>query len=440
MQQTPGCLVRARVGASPMMRPSGDTMTRMTDPGRHVTGGVDTHADVHVAAAVDSSSHQLLSVASFAATPAGYVRLLAWLEGFGIVDRVGVEGTGTYGAGLARFLTAEGVEVVEVDRPDRAARRQHGKSDPVDAEAAARAVVSGRAVGVPKSRDGLVEAIRAWRIVYRSAVKDRTAATNQFHALVTTAPAQIRAELQDLPNQGRFERARRWRGRDSDDVVATAIRQALRELAMRIQQLSDQAARAETELDLLTEQAAPALRDLQGVGIHTAAQLLITAGDNPDRIRSDAAFAHLCGAAPVPASSGKTHRHRLNRHGDRAANHALWRIAMVRLTCDPRTRDYMARRTAEGLSQRDVMRCLKRYIAREVYRTLTNPQPLAPRGHQVRALRQDAGLSLREVAEHFNTNINRISRLERGTTRDPDLQTRIHEWLTNLDDQSARAA
>jgi transposase len=415
-------------------------MTRMTEPVRHVTGGADTHADVHVAAAVDSSSHQLLSVASFAATPAGYVRLLAWLEGFGIVDRVGVEGTGTYGAGLARYLADQDVEVVEVDRPDRAARRQHGKSDPVDAEAAARAVLSGRAAGVPKSRDGLVEAIRAWRIVYRSAVKDRTAATNQFHALVTTAPAPIREELQDLPKKDRFERARRWRGRDGDDVVATAVRQALRELARRIHQLSEQAARAEAELDELTEQAAPALRDLHGVGIHTAAQLLITAGDNPDRIRSNGAFAHLCGVAPVPASSGKTHRHRLNRHGDRAANNALWRIAMVRLTSEQRTQDYMTRRTAEGLSERDVIRCLKRYIAREVHRTLTNPPPLAPRGHQVRALRTEASLSLRQVAEAFDTNINRLSRIERGLTRDPDLQTRIHAWLSDLDTQSAVAA
>jgi transposase len=229
-------------------------MTRMTEPARHVTGGVDTQADVHVAAAVDSTSHQLLSVASFAATPAGYVRLLAWLAGFGIVDRTGIEGTGTYGAGVARYLAVEDVEVVEVDRPDRAARRQHGKSDPIDAEAAARAVLSGRATGVPKSRDGLVEAIRAWRVVYRSAVKDRTAATNQFHALVTTAPAPIRTELQNLSKKDRFQRARRWRDRDGDDVVATAVRRALRELAVRIEHLSDQAARAEAELDVLTEQ------------------------------------------------------------------------------------------------------------------------------------------------------------------------------------------
>ena len=333
-------------------------MNRMTDPPRNVTGGIDTHGEVHVAAVVCSTSHQLLSTGSFAATPAGYARLLTWMQGCGRIDRVGVEGTGTYGAGLARFLTAEGMEVLEVDRPDRSARRQHGKSDVIDAEAAARAVLSGRASGQPKSRDGIVEAIRVLRIVYRSAVKDRTAAMNQFHGLTTTAPDQIRQELQQLPRRQRFERARRWRSRAGDNIVTAATRQALRELASRIELLSRQAERAELELDELTHQAAPALRDLTGAGIHTAAQLLVTAGDNPERLRSEVAFAHLCGVAPIPASSGKTHRHRLNQHGDRAANHALWRIVMARMTHDQRTHDYIARRRAEGLSGRDIMRCL----------------------------------------------------------------------------------
>ena len=405
-------------------------MRMMTGPDRHVTGGVDTHAEVHVAAALCSASHRLLGCAEFATTPAGYVQLLAWLRSFGQLDQIGVEGTGTYGAGLARFLTAEGVTVLEVDRPDRAARRQHGKSDPVDAEAAARAVLAGRAQGTPKSRDGLVEAIRVLRVVYRSAVSDRTATINRFHALTTTAPAQIREELLKMTKKQRIARAARWRDRDHDGVVERATRQALRELARRVLLLDEQARRTETELDVLTEQAAPALRDVHGVGIHTAAQLLITAGDNPDRIRSEAAFAHLCGVAPVPASSGKTRRHRLNRHGDRAGNHALWRIAMVRLTSDERTRRYVARRTAEGLSERDIMRCLKRYIVREIYRTITNPPPLAPRGHELRRLRTSAGFALHHVADPLGITISQLSRIERGITRAPDLQTRIHAWLT----------
>ena len=405
-------------------------MNSMTDPPVHVTGGVDTHADVHVAAAVCSASHRLLGTAEFETTPAGYVQLLAWLLSFGLLDAVGIEGTGTYGAGLARFLTAEGVRLVEVDRPDRAARRLHGKSDPVDAEAAARAVLSGRATGTPKSRDGIIEAIRVLQVVYRSAVSDRTAAKNRFEALVVSAPADIRADLQQTPPKQRFERARRWRDRDGDDVAARATRQALRELARRIHLLDEQATRIEVELDQLTEQAAPQLRDLVGVGVHTAARLLVAAGDNPERIRTEAAFAHLCGVAPIRASSGKTTRHRLNRGGDRSANHALWRIVMVRRLYDERTRAYVARRTAEGLSDREITRCLKRYVAREVHRALTRPLELAPRGTELRRLRTEAGLPLRLVAEPFDIPVQRLSRIERGITRDPDLQTRIHAWLT----------
>ena len=408
-------------------------MHSMTDPPVNVTGGVDTHADIHVAAAMCSTSHRLLDTESFPTTPAGYARLLAWLASFGPIDAVGIEGTGTYGAGLARFLTAEGVQLVEVDRPDRAARRQHGKSDPVDAEAAARAVLSGRATGTPKTRDGIIEAIRVLAVVYRSAVKDRTAATNQFHSIVVSAPADIRDDLAQMPLKRRLERARRWRDRPGDNVPARATRQALRELALRIGFLDKQAQRTEAELDVLTDQAAPALRDLVGVGIHTAAQLLIAVGDNPQRLHSEAAFAHLCGVAPIPASSGKTTRHRLNRGGDRSANHALWRIVMTRRTCDERTATYVARRTTEGLSTREITRCLKRYIAREVHRAITRPSLLAPRGAELRRLRNEAGLPLRVVAEQFDTHPQRISRVERGLTRDPDLQTRIHTWLTQPD-------
>lgn len=406
-------------------------MTRMTHSPALVTGGIDTHADVHVAATICSTSHQLLGTASFAATVAGYVRLLEWLASFGVIDRVGVEGTGTYGAGLARFLAAEHVEVVEVDRPDRKARRQRGKSDTVDAEAAARAVLSGRATGTPKAGNGLVEAIRGWWIVYRSAVKDRTAAINRFHALVTTAPARIRDELQAVAKNRRVATVSRWRERTTDDPVARATRQVLGELAARIQMLSEQADRAHTQLDEMTDQAAPALRDVSGVGVCTAAQLLVTAGDNPNRLRSEAAFAHLCGVAPIPASSGKTRRHRLNQGGDRAANHALWTIAMNRRVHDQRTKDYFDRRTAEGLSDRDIMRCLKRYIAREIHKILTNPPPLAPRGHHLRALRTAAGLPLRVIATAHDISINRLSRIERGITRDPAMQTQIHIWLTS---------
>lgn len=417
-------------------------MDMMTHPAPSVTGGVDSHGEVHVAAAICSLTHRLLGVASFPTTVAGYVQLLAWLAGFGPVDRVGVEGTGAYGAGLARFLAAEGIEVVEVDRPDRAERRRRGKSDTIDAEAAARAVLSGRATGTPKAGTGLVEAIRAWWIVYDSAVKDRTAATNRFHALTITAPAGLREELEQIGKKRRIANVAKWRTRIGDDVVTAAVRAALVELARRIDQLNEQADRAYAELDLLTDRAAPALRDIDGVGVCVAAQLLVTAGDNPDRLTSDAALAHLCGVAPVPANSGKTtNRHRLNQGGDRRANHALWRIVMVRRSHgDQRTADYFARRTAEGLSDRDIMRCLKRYVAREIYNVLTNPPALAPRGAQLRQLRQDAGLPLRIVAAAHDINISYLSQLERGLVRNPALQTRIHDWFTTQSEQLPAAA
>lgn len=417
-------------------------MDMMTHPVPSVTGGVDSHGDVHVAAAICSLTHRLLDVASFSTTVAGYVRLLGWLAGFGPIDRVGVEGTGAYGAGLARFLAAEDVEVVEVDRPDRAERRRRGKSDTIDAEAAARAVLSGRASGTPKSGNGLVEAIRAWWIVYGSAVKDRTAAINRFHSLTVTAPADLRAELQQIAKQRRTATVAGWRTRVADDVVTAATRQALVELARRVCSLDEQADRAYAELDVLTDRAAPALRDIDGVGVCVAAQLLVTAGDNPDRLESEAAFAHLCGVAPIPATSGKTtNRHRLNQGGDRRANHALWRIVMVRRTHgDQRTADYFARRTAQGLSDRDIMRCLKRYVAREIYKVLTDPPPLAPRGAQLRQLRQDAGLPLRVVAHAHDITIGHLSRLERGIVRHPDLQTRINNWFTSKPDQQPAVA
>lgn len=415
-------------------------MDIMTHPTGSVTGGVDSHGDVHVAAAICSLTHRLLGVASFPATVAGYVRLLAWLAGFGHIDTVGVEGTGAYGAGLARFLTAEGIEVVEVDRPDRAERRRRGKSDTIDAEAAARAVLAGRATGTPKAGTGLVEAIRAWWVVYRSAVKDRTAATNRFHALTVTAPAELREELQQITKNKRTATVARWRTRVGDDVVTAATRAALVELARRIDQLHEQADRAYAELDVLTDRAAPALRDVDGVGVCVAAQLLVTAGDNPDRLTSDAAFAHLCGVAPIPASSGKTTRHRLNQGGDRQANHALWRIVMSRLSHrDQRTVAYFDRRTSQGLTDRDIMRCLKRYVAREIYNVLTDPPALAPRGAQLRQLRQDAGLPLRIVAEAHGVTIAHVSRLERGIIRNPALQTSIHDWFTQPDELSAAA-
>jgi transposase len=342
----------------------------MTSTGLDVFGGVDTHGRTHHAAAIDSAG-RLLGDAQFPATATGYAALLAWLGGFGQIMKVGVEGTGTYGAGLARHLAAEGVPVVEVDRPDRQTRRRQGKSDPIDAIAAARAVLAGTATGAPKTRTGPVEAIRALRVARRGAVKARTAALNQLHGLLTSAPEPLRAELAGLPAAELVVRCAGFRIDSSRLLEPTvATKAALRAISRRIRALEAEIALADTRLHPATATVAPRTSAIFGVGPDVAGQLLVTAGDNPHRLRSEAALAHLAGISPLPASSGRTDRHRLNRGGDRAANAAIHRIVLTRMRYDERTRAYVKRRTAQGLSKRETMRCLKRYVVREVHTAL----------------------------------------------------------------------
>lgn len=401
----------------------------MTVDDRHVTGGVDTHADVHVAAAFDSATARRLGVESFPADTAGYAALLVWLETFGPVDAVGVESTGAWGAGLARHLTSAGVAVIEVDRPDRKARRFEGKSDPIDAEAAARAVLSGRATGTPKSSDGPAEAIRPLEIVCRGSVKDRTRATNQFKSLIVTAPAELREHLQGVSFTRQLKLARRFRN-DDPDPVTSHLRFALKQLARKIAFLNNQIDELEQRMQALVGEAAPALAGLFGVGPHVAAQLLVTAGDNPDRLGSEAAFAKLCAACPIPASSGKTHRHRLNRGGDRRANNALYTIVLVQMRHDPRTRAYVARRTSQGKTRTEIIRCLKRYVAREVYHAITNPPNDIPTGHQIRQARLQAGITQTKMANALDIAPIRLSRFERNLDHNTNLAYKARGWLT----------
>lgn len=331
-----------------------------------VTGGVDTHLDVHVAAALDERGG-LLGTRSFPTTPAGYRALVRWLRGFGEVTLVGVEGTGSYGVGLARHLHAERIAVVEIDRPNRAKRRQQGKSDTLDAVAAARAAHSGDATGQAKTRDGNVEAIRVLRVARVSALKARTQALNQLRSLISTAPDDLRARLRDLTVTELATTTAALRPGPTP-AVDTATKLAMRSLGRRVKALEAEVADLDAVLHPLVTATAPRLLAHHGVGPDTAAALLVAAGDNPDRLRSEATFARLCGAAPIPATSGKTQeRHRLHRGGDRQANSALWRIALTRMSSDPNTRAYVERRTKEGLSKREIMRCLKRYIARELF-------------------------------------------------------------------------
>lgn len=344
-------------------------MTTMTDSTGNVTGGVDTHGQTHHAAVLDEVGQQL-GDHEFPTTLNGYRELLAWLGSFGRLARVGVEGTAAYGAALSRYLRAAGVTVIEVNRPDRSARRLHGKSDPLDAYSAARAALSGSATAWPKTQDGPVEAIRALRVARNSAIKARTQAINQLKALLITAPAELREELSGLRMVTLIATCARMRPSKDPGDPEQATKIALRRLARRHQFLSQEINDADTELRTLVAVAAPRLIKLPGVGTEVAAQLLTTAGDNPDRLRSDGAFAHLCGVAPIPASSGQTRRHRLNRGGDRAANSALYIVVISRLRYDHRTKTYADRRTAEGLSKSEIIRCLKRYVAREIYQAL----------------------------------------------------------------------
>jgi len=337
-----------------------------------VTGGVDTHADVHVAAAVDQAG-RVLGTCSFSADAGGYDRLLAWLRGHGRLARVGVEGTGSYGAGLARYLAGQGVVVLEAPRPDRQRRRRHGKSDPVDAVSAALAALAGQDCGTPKGGDGPAESIRALRAARAGAMKARTQAGNQLRDLVITAPAPLREQLAPL---GTPRRARTAAAFTCGDLAGPAegAKAAMASIAARWLDLDAEVTRLEAAIEaLVTRIAAPGYLARTGAGPLTVSALIAAAGDNPGRIATEAAFAALCGASTVDCSSGRQQRHRLNRGGDRQANAALWRIAVTRLRWDPRTQAYYARRTAQGKTRKEIIRELKRYIARQAYRELIRP-------------------------------------------------------------------
>jgi len=331
-----------------------------------VIGGVDTHKDVHVAAVLDELG-RLLATATFATTTAGYRQLHRWLCGHGEVLAVGVEGTGSWGVGLARFLRARGLNVIEVNRPNRQTRRRKGKSDTVDAEMAARAVLAGDATVTPKTANGPVEALRQLRLARAGAMKARTAAANQLHSLTDTAPDELRARLRKLTT---LQRARLCARLRPDDVLtpAGAAKRALRSVALRWLALRDEITELSRDIKHVLDTIAAPLLERHGVGYETTGTLLCAAGDNPERLHTEAGYAALCGTAPVRVSSGKTNRHRLNRAGDRRANSALWTIVMVRIRSNhPPTIAYLQRRTTDGLSKREAIRCLKRYVAREIY-------------------------------------------------------------------------
>lgn len=334
---------------------------------RQVVGGVDTHKDLHVAAVVDERD-RVLGTECFASTRQGHKRMLAWMRSFGEPVRVGVECTGTYGAGLLRYLQQAGLTVLEVTVPDKADRRRRGKDDAMDAQNAAHAAFSGARTVTPKSRDGMIESLRVLKVCRKTAVAARRVALQMIQTTIVSAPDELREPLRSMTRMQLVRTLAAWRPDLGDyRTVASAYRIALKSLGRRYLELHDEIADLDTMIAALVEELAPELVKRPSIGYESAAQLLLTAGDNPERLKSEASFAALCGVSPVPASSGKVVRHRLNRGGDRAANSALHIIAIGRLRTDPNTKAYVEKKIAEGHSKLEAIRCLKRYIAREVF-------------------------------------------------------------------------
>jgi transposase len=344
-----------------------------------VTIGVDTHKHTHVAVAIDGIGERVGDL-TIPTDHGGYEQLLEWARSFGAVNRFGIEGTGSYGAGLVSYLRRHDQKVVEAGRPDRRDRRQRGKSDTLDAENAARAALARNATAVPRRAEGTSEMLRQIKVARDIAVKARTSTIITLKALIVTAPDELRQELQPLTKAKLRERCAGLRpGPVTTSLAAT--KHSLRALARRWQMLDAEIADHDEIVDELTQQAAPQLREAFGIGPDIAAEMLILGGDRPrERLKSEAAFAMLCGAAPIPASSGMKQRHRLNYGGHRQANSALYRAVIVRMRFHPATIAYAKRRTEEGKTNREIIRCLKRYLAREIYRHLTalpEPAPVA---------------------------------------------------------------
>jgi transposase len=338
---------------------------RKTDPAEIIIG-IDTHKEAHAAVAINGLGARLGAM-TLLASSRGYHEMESWAQSLGPVRAFGIEGTGSYGAGLARFLQERGHNVIEVNRPNRQIRHQHGKNDPLDAENAARAVLSGQARAAPKSGTSSVEMIRHLKVARDTAVKSRTQAMVTLKTIIVNAPAALRESLDGLTGKMTLIRhlaALRPGAMTSPTASAKAT---LRALARRWLMLDAEIESHDADLDTLTTACAPTLKEAHGMSTGTAAEMLILVGDNPERIRSEAAFAKLCGACPIPASSGKTSRHRLNRGGHRQANAALYRVVIIRMRSHPPTLDYVRRRTAEGKGKMEIIRCLKRFVAREIF-------------------------------------------------------------------------
>ncbi|ENB7988160.1 IS110-like element ISEc21 family transposase, partial [Escherichia coli] len=318
-------------------------------------------------------NNKVLGTQFFSTTRQGYRQMLAWMTSFGALKRIGVECTGTYGSGLLRYLQNAGLEVLEVTAPDRMERRKRGKSDTIDAECAAHAAFSGIRTVTPKTRNGMIESLRVLKTCRKTAISARRVALQIIHSNIISAPDELREQLRNMTRMQLIRTLGSWRPDASEyRNVTNVYRISLKSLARRYLELHDEIADLDVMIAAIVDELAPELIKRNAIGYESASQLLITAGDNPQRLRSESGFAALCGVSPVPVSSGKTNRYRLNRGGDRAANSALHIIAIGRLRTDDKTKEYVARRVAEGHTKMEAIRCLKRYISREVYTLLRN--------------------------------------------------------------------
>ncbi|MDI6627152.1 MAG: IS110 family transposase [Rhodococcus sp. (in: high G+C Gram-positive bacteria)] len=390
-----------------------------------IIAGVDTHADTIHVAVIDKQGRDL-DDRELPTTPAGYRAALAFIAEHGRLDRIRVEGTSSYGAGFTRAARRAGhLVVVEVTRPDRAERRRVGKSDPIDAYLAARAAQSGRANAVPKNEQ--IEPLRALHNAPHSAVKARTAAINQIHSILITAPEAIRTKYGLLKLVSMLAALAKT-PTSSNEPHDEGVLIALFTIAQRVHFLDAQIGHLTTRLDAVVTATNPGLRAAQGIGPDTAAQLLITAGSHPDRLTTEGALTTFCGVSPVPASSGRTIRHRLSRGGDRGANNALYRIALVQMSTEPRTRAYVARQRAAGRPTPEITRMLKRGIVREVFHLLTTTVEV-PDINDLRSARQARHITLTSAAQHLQVWPTTISQLELGKRRNDDLANTYRKWL-----------
>lgn len=396
-----------------------------------VWAGVDTHAGTNWLSVVDRMGRELFS-GEFPTGAEGCRALIDRARGEGTLVAAGVECTGTYGAGLARAMAEDGIACYEVVVPTRSRRRHGGgKDDAGDALRAARQVLSGEDLAVPKSQDGWVEEVRALYVAREGLVRSCTSLANLAVSAVRKAPDRIRARLEPLGTAGIMRTCACWEeGGGQGDPIELATMAALHALGKAWVSQHDSARRLERRIAGTLRRGNPALASMYGCGPLSAAALALAAGDNPERMESEASFAALCGACPIPASSGKTRRHRLNRGGDRRANRALHVIAMHRMRTDPRTIAYAERRRSQGLSDREIRRCLKRYIAREVYRLLTHPQDIPPEGAgpELREARIAAGIAQKDAAAALGVTASTLCDLELGRHQLRELAGRYRRW------------